>query len=189
MRDAALAEAILSLVLAPDRAAEIAGDLLESERRPLALWTAVFRISAGYVWCELSRFFVPMAAGAAAFWLLYALQSLFYSFVGNLLVYVADHHTGLELVADLPWPPPPPSPESWVGPLMWGAVMPYLCARSLVRRWPGRELAAWTALTFAWVALSAITKTPMPALPLVQLFTLLGALDARRRVLDGAAHA
>lgn len=183
MTQGRLAESILALVLPPDRATAIAGDLIEDAPGPLGVWAAVLRIVCDYVWGDLRRFFLPMAAGAAAWWFLYAVQSVVYTFLGNLLVYLAGHHTGLELLTDLPWPPPPPSPDSWVGPLVWWAAMPYACARGMARRWPGREVAAWTALTVAWGAMSVVTKIPLPAVPVVPLFTLLGALDARRRVI------
>ena len=189
MRRAALAESILALVLPRERAAAIAGDLMEDAPGALGFWTAISGVAWGSVRRDLETFAVPMAAGAAVWWIAYGFLSVCYTFIGNLVVYFMGHHTGLELLVDLPWPPPPPSPESWIGPLFWWGMIPYQIGASVARSWPGREVSAWAALIVVWPLLGYLTKTDLPALPLVQAFALAGALEARRRGLEGKAHA
>jgi hypothetical protein len=181
MRSAAWVETLLALVLPPERAAAVAGDLMEDPPEGRPVWISVARIAAASVWQDLQTFLVPMAGAAAVWWFAYLFMSVAYTFFGNLVLYLLNHHTGLELLMDLPWPPPPPSPESWTGPFIWWAWVPFQAGGWMARCWPGREVSAWFVLAVFWILLAALTKIALPAIGLVQVFALAGAVNARRR--------
>ncbi len=107
MRRVAIAEWILSCTMPQERAGAAAGDLAEVSGE-LSFWTGLSR-------CVVSASFRNLAEAPLSFlWtalLLWSflVASAIYAFCGWLawpFLYVFDHHTALELIADIPSVPP-----------------------------------------------------------------------------------
>jgi hypothetical protein len=197
MREGRIAEWILSLVSAPDRAASTVGDLLEDAvtRGWFWFWMCIARTTVSFLGQGLTAAPLPMAAGAVFLWFVYVLLSVILTSCGNVLAsllwgiaYFLTHHTTQEILADLvrirlPWPAPPPWVTQWIGVLLPWVVVPFQMGRLAARQWPGRELAVGIAMMILWTPLAILTKVHVPLFPVVQTSVLLGALWVRRQSL------
>jgi hypothetical protein len=175
--NARLAEAILSLVVRPERAASAVGDLVETfgESANWSFWTAVARLSVSSLWEQTLSSPFAMAASAVLGWFLYMAISLVLTFGGVVMgtlawgiLYFGAHHTGLELVVNalklrLDWPPAPLELTYWVQPVVMWMAAPYQTGRLVTRSWPGRELAMSIVLILVWVVMAS--AAPLVIIP------------------------
>ena len=138
MRNARLAEWILSLVTTPERASATVGDLLEDRVAPGALrfWSAVMLTSLSLLWRDVADSPLRIARLAALGLLLQWLMSVGIA-IGYWLFYAVFKHTWPTLVA--------------TGVLM--LLAQFQVGRVLAKRSPGRELAPSVATTLLAVAL------------------------------------
>jgi hypothetical protein len=175
--DARLAEAILSLVVRPERAASAVGDLMETfgESASWSFWMAVARLSVSSLLEQTVSSPFAMVASAVFGWFLYMAISLVLTFGGVVMgtlawgiLYFGAHHTGLELVVNalklrFDWPPAPLELTSWVQPVVMWMAAPYQTGRLAARSWPGRELAMCAVLICVWVVLASVV--PLVIIP------------------------
>jgi hypothetical protein len=138
MRNARLAERILSLVTTPERASATVGDLLEDRRHDGALrfWSAVLITTLSLLWQDVAASPLRMARLAVLGLLLQWLLSVGTA-IGYWLFYAAFKHTWPTIVA--------------TGVLM--LLAQFQVGRVLAKRSPGRELAPSVATTLLAVAL------------------------------------
>ena len=174
MRNAQVAEWILSLVTTPERAASTVGDLMENAaiRGALWFWIAVLRTVFSIMWRDVAANPGRMArlAGGA---ILLGLALLFVSFLVIIPVTFLVYRAGFQ----------DPAPyESWMftlSSIVAGMILvPFQQGRWLARRSPGQELAPCLALaivtavltvmtagyfrTGAWEAVLSVTLGPIP---------------------------
>jgi hypothetical protein len=202
MRKHRLAEALLSLVGPPDRAASAVGDLIEQEsgRGRLWFWRTVMRLWLSLLGRDLRTAPLVMAVSCVAGWFFYMFLSAVLAFAGYVAVtllwgiaYVLSNHTGLELLTDvlrirLDWPPIP----SWMTYLIQAVVLfgiaPFYIGRGSTQFWRTHEaslavvlLIVWTVMaTFVPLVGSGISARPT-MVPLMVTFVLAGALFERFR--------
>lgn len=202
-----VAEWILSLVSAPDRAVSVVGDLLEEAvvRGPLWFWMCVAQRTLALLWHNLTETPFRMAGWGAFGWFVYMLLSVVLWFGGFVFVtllwgmgYFFTHHTGLELLASalkirFDWPPPPKGVMHWSELFLMCTAAPFQVGRITARYWPGRELAAWVIMSLVWPFMAVLvpfvamsTRVSLPMIPVIQAFVLLGALWARRESMPAA---
>jgi hypothetical protein len=138
MRNARLAEGILSLVTTPERASATVGDLLEDRAAAGALrfWSAVVITTLSLLWQDVAASPLRMVRLAALGLLLQWLMSVGIA-IGYWLFYAVFTHTWPTLVA--------------TGVLM--LLAQFEVGRVLAKRSPGRELAPSVATTLLAVAL------------------------------------
>jgi hypothetical protein len=152
MREARIAQLILSLATTPDRAASTVGDLLEGAdtRGSLWFWSSVLRTAGSLCWRDFCS--APLRMIWLGFWGF--LAAFFYGTAPmaalGLLVFLA--------VRIGPNPNPPTNPL-WVWPLLiaseiFGAVF---AGWEVARSSKGRELAAAFSVTFMVAAFYALT--------------------------------
>lgn len=196
-----IAEWVLTLVTAPDRAASAVGDLMEDAvaRGRLWFWVHVARTALTLLWRGLTVAPVGMTGYAVIAWFVYMLMVAILSFGGSVLVtllwgmgYFLTHHTGLELLANLlrvrfDWPPLPTEFADWVELLVIGIVAPVQVGRFTARCWPGREAAAWVVMSLLWPfmviyipCVGMFHRASLPMVPVIQTFVLVGMLWERR---------
>jgi hypothetical protein len=148
MRNARIAEWILSLVLSPDRSATAIGDWLEdaSERGILWFWSCVLRTATSQVWRELTDspfFMASLALRGWLFGLFLSLASFALIIPVSILIALCTHwmfHSS----------PHEQLFESILGSLMGWALScacKFQTGKWIARRAPGRETAACIALS------------------------------------------
>lgn len=191
MGEPVFAELVLSLAIAPDRAAAVIGDLKEEGRGRFWFWWVVLGTAARHVWQDL-RLHPGWAIGRASWGL------------GAWLVYSAS--LGMIVFAVRRFVPDPPSGyPSWQDPLTLTAIVllfPLLMGWQNARRWPGRELASAAATTGVLACLYLLelylsslqeqrigkpfpgVEVALPRLIAESFFTILGALLERWRTVQ-----
>jgi len=150
MRNAQLAEWILSLVTSPERAAATVGDLLENTSGLGTLWFGVLRTAVSLLWREFSEDPANLMGLAFRGFLLELGMMLGIALV-SIIAFVI-----LGLIAGLMWHPMTPADftrpaiaaTAWVyfGLAFW-ILVPLQVGRWMARRSPGRELAPIVAST------------------------------------------
>ena len=154
MHNAAIAEWILSLVVAPDRAASTVGDLVEeaSSRGPLWFWSCVLQTAGSHLWHELTASPLRMLGrglwGVAAIWVL----SLMFGLLLSTWLQVDPYQFG-QLVGTQPSP--------WAYPLAVVAVCtacPLLVGWEVGRRSSGCELPAAFTVATLFSAIFAVNQ-------------------------------
>jgi hypothetical protein len=201
MPDAGFAEALLSLVTAPERAAAAVGDLLEDvpRRGRKWFWLSVIRAVAATVWRDMLSTPFSIAAAAVAGWLGFMLVALLFDLVSQVglrliwaIGYVLAHHTGLELIVDalrvrIDWAPMPPALThnvQWIAVAMWA---PFYTGRLVARQWRRRALAFTAIQTIVWGLLIGVvpfvslfgSRVTVAALPILESFLLIGVIRER----------
>ena len=200
MRSARLAEAILSLVIAPDRSAAAVGDLVEGAggRGRIWFWTSIAHIALSSAGRDLLTAPFAMAVSAALAWFPYMALCLALAFVGYVvatlawgLAYFFTHHTGLELLANVlrlrfDWTPLPAGATYAIQAIVFWAVAPFQIGRAAAMYWRGHELSISLVTMATWSAMSVLVPfvgvgvgAGLAAMPLIQTFVLLGALAQR----------
>jgi hypothetical protein len=198
MRNDRLAEAILSSIVAPERAAAIVGDLVEERRGRARFWMSVAHIALSATARDLRAAPFAMAGAAALAWFPYMALSLLLAMCGYVVVtlawglgYVLTHHTGFELLADVlrlrfDWPPVPSSVSHAMQAVVIWAVAPFRMGRFAGQCWRGHEVSISIVIMLMWSAMSVLVPFVMvgvgaslAAMPLIQTFVLLGALSQR----------
>jgi hypothetical protein len=154
MRNAQLAEWILSLVTSSDRAASTVGDLMENSaiRGAFWFWIGVLRTAFSLLWKEFSGEPARMMGLAARGFLLQGVLILAsvicIAFVAGVFWGVTGAPSKL---------PPEISPIVWAlfGVVSWGLI-PFQVGRWLARRSPERELAPCLAFIIFDLAVSGV---------------------------------
>lgn len=199
MRSHRLAEVILSLTVAPDRAASVVGDLVEERRGPVWFWTSLARVALSSIGRDLLTAPLGMAVSAALAWFPYMALGLALASAGYVFVtlawgfaYVLTHHTGLELLADVlrirfDWPPIPSGVAYAVQAIAIWALAPFGMGRFGGQYWRGHELSISIVTMAIWSAMSILVpfvaigvRANLPVMPLILTFVLLGAVSARQ---------
>jgi hypothetical protein len=146
MHDAVVAEWILSLVVAPDRATSTAGDLVEeaSSRGTLWFWFNVLRTASSHLWHDLSaspwRMLGRGLWGVAATWVLSVMFGLLISMWRSALF---------------------ESVPTWENPLilvLMCTAWPLLVGWEVGRRSDGRELPAAFAVATLFAAIYVVNQ-------------------------------
>ena len=110
VRSARLAEAIVSLVIAPDRSVAAVGDLVEGAggRGRVWFWTSIAHIALSSAGRDLLTAPIAMAVSAALAWFPYMALCLALAFAGYVaatlawgVAYFFTHQTGLELLTNV----------------------------------------------------------------------------------------
>jgi hypothetical protein len=175
MHNAAVAEWILSLVVAPDRAASTVGDLVEeaTSRGTLWFWSCVLRTAGSHLWHELTV--SPLRMFGLAFWGVGATW-LFSGVLGLPLVVVGMRINELAR----PWE------ITYV--VLACTVAGLLAGWKVARRSPGRELPAafavaalFAAIYLVGLCLSSSTAKDLIVCCLPALSVIVGAVLFRRR--------
>jgi hypothetical protein len=197
MHNATVAEWILSLVAAPDRAASTVGDLVEeaSTRGVLWFWSSVLRTAGSHLWHDLTD--IPLQMLWLALWgvATYHVLSAMFSLLAFILCQVDFDQTGRLIFSE-----PPP----WALPVILVVVStacPLLVGWKLGRRSDGRELPAAFAVAALFVTVYVVfnvaamqlrrTGHPWPTTienPFTEfcakpVFAVAGAILFRRRTL------
>jgi hypothetical protein len=195
-----LAEAILSLVMAPDRSAAAVGDLVEGAggRGRGWFWTSIARIAMSSAGRDLLTAPAAMAFSAALAWFPYMALSLVLAFAGYVVAslawgfaYFITHHTGLDLLVDVlrlrfDWTPLPAGIAYAIQAIVFWAVAPFHIGRAAGLYWRGHELSISLVTMAIWSAMSVLVpfvgvgvRASLSAMPLILTFVLLGALAER----------
>jgi hypothetical protein len=142
MPDAKLAERILRLALARDRAAAIVGDLLEERRG----WGNVVRVAAAAVWADLRRH--PLQLTREALWT-FGKTGLLFGLAANLAtIFVIGAGAG-----------------PYIALLIGMRTLPFLYGGwDVVRRSRGCELAAAIPLAGLWLFVLVVAGRPPEAM-------------------------
>ncbi len=170
MRRERVADAILALVLPRERAASVAGDLIEEAgvRGQRWFWTSVARTALSCLWHDLVAAPVALIASAVLAWFVYMGLSLVLVLIGMVLVmpvwgaaYFLTHHTGLELLANLvglriDWPPLPFVALYSVQAIVVWVLAPFQMGRLAGRSWRGHELSICLAMALVWSAMAVL---------------------------------
>jgi hypothetical protein len=204
MRSDRLAEALLSMVAPPDRAASAVGDLAEEAdaRGAFWFWRSVARVALALLGRDLVSSAVAMAASAMFAWFLYMGVSLVFAFVGYValtvawgVAYVLTHQPGFELLADLlrvrlDWPPIPMQATYALQAVVFFAITPFCIGRGSAAYWRGHELGLVIVTMPIWLAMSVLVpfvgvgvRTSPAMVPVLAGFVLVGMLSARVRPL------
>jgi len=200
MPDAALAERLLSLVMRPERAAAVIGDLLEHvPRRSQAwFWLALTRTGCACVAGDVMAAPLSLAFGAAIVWFAYMVVVILLGLALQLVLLilglafnVGAAHTGVELVAgaltSFVYRIAPSGLASPAELLVIVAVAPYLTGTRLAQIWRERAVAFVAVVGVVWFGL--VTLVPLAAvthrvgrghLPVILLFMLAGVARAMR---------
>jgi hypothetical protein len=202
VRSGRLAHRILAMVVPGDRAAAIAGDLIESAdtRGPRWYWLSLVRVVCAVLWQDAMRTPVHIAAFAAVTWLVYMVVTavtmflaLFASVIGWSIAYIFANHTGVELLTDwlgvrVEWGAPSSEAVWLVEMLMLTAVAPFHTGRLAARWWPGRELTIALVMSLVWPVMSLVAPlsvshvaTSAQLVPVIVTCMFLGAVWARLR--------
>jgi hypothetical protein len=203
VRKGRFAEAVLSLVASPERAASAVGDLLEESgaRGRVWFWRSVARLWLSMLGRDLVRSPLAMAAGTAFAWFLYMGLSLVLAFAGYVVVtivwggaYVLANHTGFELLADLlrirfDWPPIPDGATWLIQAVVLFAIAPFQMGRASAPYWRGREVSVAVVMLPIWMAMAALVplvgvggiRAYPSMVPVMVMFVLAGALFERFR--------
>ena len=146
MHNAVVAEWILSLVVAPDRATSSAGDLVEeaSSRGSLWFWSSVFRTAGSHLWHDLSaspwRMLGRGLWGVAAIWVLTLMFGMLISmWRGAFVEYVPAWESPLILV-------------------LMCTAWPLLVGWEVGRRSDGREVPAAFAVATLFAAIHLLNQ-------------------------------
>jgi hypothetical protein len=204
MRSGWLAEWILSLATAPDRASSTVGDLMEdvSTRGWLWFWLSIVRTAFSISWHSFAVSPLSMVLFAVVAWFGYMIAGIILWLVAQILItlgwglaYFFTHHTGLELLTDLlkvrlEWMPVPPQIAHWIeGFVVWVAA-PFQIGRIIARCCPGREIAAWLTMSLLWPMLSIFVpfatmsiRISLPMTAIILGSVLMGILRERRALL------
>jgi hypothetical protein len=170
VRSGRLAHRILAMVVPSERAAAIAGDLIESAdtRGPRWYWLSLIRVVVAVLCQDAMRTPVYIAAFAAATWLVYMIVTALTMFVAMFLsvilwgaAYVFANHTGVELLINwlgvrVEWGFPSDDSLSFVRVLMLTAVAPFQTGQMAARRWPGQELTVALVMSMVWPVMSLV---------------------------------
>ena len=209
MPDAGLAERLLSLVMRPERAAAVIGDLLERvPRRGQAwFWLALTRTGVACVAHDVMAAPLSLAFGAAIAWFAYMFVVILLGLAVQLVLLilglvfnVAAAHTGVELVAGaLTSFVHRIAPSGLASPaelLVIVTVAPYLTGTRLAQIWRERAIALVAVVGVVWFGL--VTLVPLAAvahrvgrghLPVILLFMLAGVARAMRPGISSSAPA
>ena len=164
MRNARLAETVLSLVTPRDFAAATVGDLLElmPQRGPRWFWTSVARTALATIWrhlrsqpWRLTLYAVVAGYGYAMLVLLLMLAMLPLVVMLSLSAEVLANYTGIALLAE----PLRSSGDSVASTLMMLIVLvvaPYLAGRRLAEVWHDRALTLTLTTIGVWSLLIAL---------------------------------
>lgn len=153
MRNAQIAEWILSLVTTPERAAATVGDLLENASELGTFWLGVLRTAVSLLWREFAedpanlmglafRGFLLELAIVVGIFVIFVIGGGFLGFFAGLFWHPGRPVASLNLVATA------------IGGLLGAGIVilvPFQVGRWMARRAPGREVApviAFTILTF-----------------------------------------
>jgi hypothetical protein len=153
MRNARIAEWLLSLVMTPERAMATVGDLIEATpaRHVLSFWASVISTLLSFVWRDLAADpwqLGRLAVRALVLGLVMMFLSVFlFSIVAGTLMVLSGGHTWSALGGSAA-----SSVARCLGILLVAALQ-FEIGRWLARRAPGREIAACLAFT---VLLSAV---------------------------------
>src|SRR5688500_17228647 len=207
MREALFAQHALAMVMPPDRAAAVGGDLLELPPRSRAwFWRSIAGVGLGCIVRDLAADPVRMALAAVVTWFGYmtaTLLLLFAAYLGAMLLWYAGTilgpHTGLELLAGLVPPDLADGIESsrfmtFVEAGIVLALAPFLTGRRIGDLWKERAIGFITALAIVWSSLVVLvpfvafsSRVGWSSLGVVLLFMLLGAIAQRRAALTTAS--
>jgi hypothetical protein len=182
MRRVAIAEWILSCTMPQERAGAAAGDLAEVSGE-LSFWTGLSRCVVSASFRNLAEAPLSFLWTALLLWFAFLVASAIYAFCGWLawvFLYVFDHHTGLELIADIPFVPPA-GLAGFVGLVLLPAAAAWKMGADLARKSPGRELASWYSIVVVWTALGWYAKLP-PNPTFLPLLCVLGGMLRMRWV-------
>jgi hypothetical protein len=205
MRKDRVAEALLSLVAPPDRAASTVGDLLEEAdaRGRLWFWLCMARVTAALLGRDLVAAQLAMIAASAFSWFLYMGLCLIVGLGGYVVVtllwggaYALANHTGVELLTDVlrvrfDWPPIPAWMTYAIQAIVLFAIAPFEIGRRSAPYCRGHELSLVLVMLVVWSAMAVlvpfvgvgIAATPR-MMPVIVTFVLLGILSERRRTAD-----
>jgi hypothetical protein len=169
MRNARIAEWLLSLVMTPERAVATVGDLIEATpaRSVLSFWASVMSTLLSFVWRELAADpwrLGGLAVRAFVLSLVVMFLGIFlFSIVAGTLTVLSGGHNWSALGGSAAT-----SVARGLGFLAFVALQ-FVIGRWLARRAPGREIAACLAFTvlLSIVQLAASLVWPMGALELV----------------------
>jgi hypothetical protein len=192
MHKVAIAEWILSCAMSRERASAAAGDLSEVSG-DLSFWTSMVRLAASASFRTFAKSPFKFLGAALLLWFAFLLVSILYALGAWLLwalFYLADNHTGLELLTErlgyrIPLAPPA-GLAYFVGLVVLPAMAAWKMGADLSRKSPGSELASWFAIVAAWPVLGLLTKLPPstpPSTICLPLLCLLGGM-LRARWLD-----
>jgi hypothetical protein len=195
-----LAETLLSLVGAGDRAASAVGDLIEEApaRGGVWFWRSVMRLWLSLLGRDLSTAPLALAVSCVVGWFLYMALSLVLGLVGYVAVtlvwgvsYVLAHHTGFELLADVlrirfDWPPIPDWATYAIQAAVLFALAPLQIGRGSTQFWRGHEVSLALVMLIVWTVMAmfvplvgvGIGVSPL-MVPLMVMFVLAGALFQR----------
>ena len=185
MRNARIAEWILAQMFPADRAAAIAGDLLEdaASRGSGWFWRSVAETVFRSAWRELLACRGQLAAIVGGSFFLLVFLTLVASLLPPLLwsvLLLLRNHTGVELIYSsyiLPSTAPEAFARAVIG--LWVQMLvPFQIGRWAARRAVGRERLTWAVMIVGWSILAAWTKSPMETLP-VACFSFMGVLYQR----------
>lgn len=202
MRRDRIAETLLTLVGAADRAASAVGDLVEEggARRQVWFWRSVLRLWLSWLGRDLAVAPLTLIVSGIASWFVYMMLALVLAVIGYVVVtllwgtaYVLAHHTGLELLTDLlrlrvDWPPIPAWATFTIQAVALFAVAPFQVGRVSASVWRGREISHTLVVLIVWTALSMLVPivgvgiAAYPSMvPVSVSVVLLGALYQRFR--------
>jgi len=202
MRNAQVAEWILSLVTSPDRAASMVGDLMENAaiRGAFWFWIGVLRTALSLLWREFSD--DPARTMGLAFRGLLLEIVMFAAFVICATILGGMLGAFLSIAGVAAGPHPVLSWLGWAlaGIVAWGLI-PFQVGRWLARRAPGRELApclgfmlfdlvtsgvglAWGGTQSSPLQLASELMTSLSLFVLLTIPLMAGAVLVRRKRLS-----
>jgi hypothetical protein len=170
VRSGQAAHWVLGLLAPRERAAAIAGDLLEDAggRSRLWFWTTLTRVAVALLYTDARRTPFPLLAFAVLTWLAFMLVSVLLIALGMagaallwVVAYVFSHHTGVELITSyfrlrVDWGLPPAAMLYVVELVMLAIAAPFQTGRFAARCWPQRELAAATMMAVTWPMMATL---------------------------------
>jgi hypothetical protein len=187
MRKVAVAEWILSSTMPRENAVAAAGDLAESFEG-MSFWASLARLAGSASLRKFARSPLNFLWTAILLWLAFLLASTLYAAGAWLLwaiLYLADNHTGLELLTERLGHRMPLVPPSallvWAGLVLLPAVAGWKIGAEMSRKSPGLELPVWFAIAVMWTILGLATKLPLGTI-FVPLFCVLGGMLRSRWV-------
>ena len=200
MREDVFAQRALAVVMPPDRAAAVVGDLLEGPPRTRAwFWRSIAGVGISCIVRDMAAAPVRMTLSAVVTWFGYLMATLlllFAAYLGAMVLWdaatILGPHTGLELLAGLVPPDLADGIES--SRFMTGieagivfALAPFLTGRRIGDLWKERAIAFVTAVAIVWSPLVVLvpfvavsSRVGWSSLGVVLLFMLLGAIAQRR---------
>src|SRR5262245_16217603 len=174
MRNARLAQWLLSLVTTPDRAASTVGDLLEDRATsgPIRFWASVLFTVLALLWRDLAaspRRMAGLALYGVVLQFLFIFLFAMVVFIGMLIAFAATGAKGSGPITDLPTFASPTVIALFI------VAAQFKVGRVLAKRSPGTELAACIATTVLGYAIPiaiAIALRALATQPTVQSFTV-----------------